>query len=165
MSVFVNRGNGLFSRRSSNFGWATSTSAGVGLGSEVVAMGDLNRDRKLDVVEAKWDEVSVFVNSPGLCTVPWVGWVKLRAARRLIAGEALQGREDNVAQGRRPGLGLRPEARPGNGAPEGRQGEPRRQCGRQVVNKLLAVAGSAGLAGSLALGGSLAMRWTTSFIR
>ena len=85
MSVFVNRGSGLFSRRSSNFGWATSTSAGVGLGSEVVAMGDLNRDRKLDVVEAKWDEVSVFVNSPGLCTVPWVGTVKLRAARRLIA--------------------------------------------------------------------------------
>ena len=31
------------------------------------------------------------------------------------------------------------------------------------MNKLLAVAGSAGLAGLLALGGSLAMRWTHVF--
>ena len=84
MTVFVNGGNGTF-RRHFDFGRNDYTSQEVGPGSEAVALGDLNGDRRLDVVEARSDEVSVFVNAPGMCTVPDVSRRKLPAARRLLA--------------------------------------------------------------------------------
>ena len=70
MSVFVNGGKGTFGR-GFEYGWLASTSEATGSGSEAVALGDLNGDRKLDVVEAMWDEVSVYVRAPGFCTVPY----------------------------------------------------------------------------------------------
>jgi FG-GAP-like repeat/PASTA domain len=84
MSVFVNGGRGTF-RHVFDYGRRDYTSEDVGLGSEVVALGDLNNDRKLDVVETRWDEVSVFVNAPGLCTVPDVTTRKLADAKRVLA--------------------------------------------------------------------------------
>ena len=84
MSVFVNGGKGTF-RHVFDYGRRDYTSEDVGLGSEVVALGDLNNDRKLDVVETRWDEVSVFVNAPGLCTVPDVTTRKLADAKRVLA--------------------------------------------------------------------------------
>jgi hypothetical protein len=83
MSVFVNTGNGTFRRRF-EYGPVPYNGSGAGLGSEAVALGDVNGDRRADVVVAMWDEVAVFVNSPGLCTVPWVNTVKLAAAKRRI---------------------------------------------------------------------------------
>ena len=84
MSVFVNGGKGTF-RRVFDYGRRDYTSEDVGLGSEAVALGDLNRDHKLDVVEPMWDVVSVFINAPGLCTVPDVTTRKLADARRVLA--------------------------------------------------------------------------------
>jgi FG-GAP-like repeat/PASTA domain/FG-GAP repeat len=84
MSVFVNGGKGTF-RKHFDYGWIGPTGSGVGLGSEAVALGDLNRDHKLDVVEPTWDEVSVFINAPGLCTVPLVEELKLSVARKRLA--------------------------------------------------------------------------------
>jgi trimeric autotransporter adhesin len=84
MSVFVNRGQGTFGHVF-DYGRNDYTSNDVGLGSEAVALGDLNRDHRLDVVEPRWDEVSVFVNAPGLCTVPDLTVHKLVDAKRLLA--------------------------------------------------------------------------------
>lgn len=84
MSVFVNGGKGTF-RRHFDYGWIDYTSQEVGLGSEAVALGDLNGDHKLDAVEPRWDEVSVFINAPGLCTVPRVESLRLQSARRVLA--------------------------------------------------------------------------------
>lgn len=84
MSVFVNGGKGTL-RKHFDHGWNGFTGSGVGLGSEAVALGDLNRDHKLDVVEASWDEVSVFINAPGLCTVQDVVSLKLSVARKRLA--------------------------------------------------------------------------------
>ena len=83
MTVLVNGGKGTF-RRHFDYGLNDYTSQDVGPGSEAVALGDLNADRRLDVVEARFDEVSVFVNAPGTCTVPEVGGTKLAVARRLV---------------------------------------------------------------------------------
>jgi hypothetical protein len=83
MTAFVNRGNGTF-RRHLDYGRKDYTSRDVGQGSEVIAIDDLNGDRKLDVVEARSDEVSVFVNAPR-CTVPYLWGAKLAAARRMLA--------------------------------------------------------------------------------
>ena len=47
--------------------------------------GDLNNDRKLDVVETRWDEIFVLENAPGLCTVPDVTTRKLADAKRVLA--------------------------------------------------------------------------------
>lgn len=85
MTAFVNGGKGTF-RRHFDFGRNDYTSQEVGPGSEAVALGDLNADHRLDVVEARWgDEVSVFVNAPGMCTVPDVFGTRLAAARRRLA--------------------------------------------------------------------------------
>jgi hypothetical protein len=84
MSVFVNEGTGTF-HRNLNFGWIAYTRKEVGLGSEAVALGDLNGDRRLDVVEPLWAEVSVYVNTPGLCMVPAVESLKLSVARKRLA--------------------------------------------------------------------------------
>ena len=84
MTVFVNGGKGTF-RRHFDYGMSDSTSQDVGQGSEAIALGDLNGDRRADVVEARFDEVSVFVNAPGMCTVPDVYGARLAAARRRLA--------------------------------------------------------------------------------
>ena len=84
MTVFVNGGKGTF-RRHFDYGMRDSKSQDVGQGSEAIALGDLNGDRRPDVVEARFDELSVFVNAPGTCTVPDVYWKKLAVARRLLA--------------------------------------------------------------------------------
>ena len=84
MTVLVNGGNGTF-RRHFDFARNDYTSQSVGQGSEAIALGDLNADRRLDVVEARSDEVSVLVNDPRMCTVPDLSGKKLPAARRLLA--------------------------------------------------------------------------------
>ena len=84
MTVFVNGGKGTF-RRHFDFGRNDYTSQEVGPGSEAVALGYLNGDRRLDVVEARSDEISVLVNDPRMCTVPDLSGKKLPAARRLLA--------------------------------------------------------------------------------
>jgi FG-GAP-like repeat/PASTA domain/FG-GAP repeat len=84
LTVFINRGNGTF-RRHFDYGKNNYTSQDVGQGSEAIALGDLNGDHRPDVVEARFDEVSVFVNAPGTCTVPNVLGKKLAVARRLLA--------------------------------------------------------------------------------
>ena len=84
MTVFVNGGKGTF-RRHFDYGMSDSTSQDVGQGSEAIALGDLNGDRRADVVEARFDEVSVFVNAPGMCTVPDVYGTRLAVARRRLA--------------------------------------------------------------------------------
>jgi hypothetical protein len=84
MTVFVNGGKGTF-RRHFDYGMSDSTSQDVGQGSEAIALGDLNGDRRADVLEARFDEVSVFVNAPGMCTVPDVFGRRLAVARRRLA--------------------------------------------------------------------------------
>ena len=84
MTVLVNGGKGTF-RRHFDYGLNDYTSRDVGQGSEAVALGDLNGDHRLDIVEARFDEVSVFVNAPRWCTVPDLSGTKLGAARRLLA--------------------------------------------------------------------------------
>ena len=84
MTVFVNGGKRTF-RRHFDYGMRDSKSQDVGQGSEAIALGDLNRDHRPDVVEARFDELSVFVNAPGTCTVPDVYWKRLAVARRLLA--------------------------------------------------------------------------------
>lgn len=84
MTVLVNGGNGNF-RRHFDYGYNDYTAQDVGQGSEVVALGDLNGDRRLDAVEARFDELSVFVNAPGTCTVPDLSGTKLARAKRLLA--------------------------------------------------------------------------------
>ena len=84
MTVFVNGGKGTF-RRHFDYGMRGAYSKDVGRGSEAIALGDLNGDRRADVVEARFDEVSVFVNAPGMCTVPDVFDTRLAVARRRLA--------------------------------------------------------------------------------
>ena len=84
MTVLVNGGNGTFGRHF-DYGHNDYTSQDVGQGSEVVALGDLNGDRRLDAVEARFDELSLFVNAPGACTVPDLSGTKLAKAKRLLA--------------------------------------------------------------------------------
>ena len=83
MTVLVNGGHGTF-RHHFDFGRNNYTSQEVGQGSEAVALGDLNGDHRMDVVEARSDELSVFVNAPGWCTVPDVSGRQLPAARRML---------------------------------------------------------------------------------
>ena len=84
MTVFVNGGKRTFHRHF-DYGMSDSTSQDVGQGSEAIALGDLNGDRRADLVEARFDEVSVFVNAPGMCTVPDVFGTKVPVARRRLA--------------------------------------------------------------------------------
>ena len=82
ISVRLNRGSGKLGNR---FDYGPLDDEDVGLGAEAVALGDLSGDRRLDVVTAHWDYVSVFINAPGLCDVPEVRWIKLAAAKRTLA--------------------------------------------------------------------------------
>jgi hypothetical protein len=87
MTVFVNGGKGTF-RRHFNYGIRSLFHLGDGRGSEAIALGDLNGDGRADVVEGgqtRSDEVSVFVNAPGMCTVPDVFYTTLPMARRRLA--------------------------------------------------------------------------------
>jgi hypothetical protein len=84
LTVFVNKGDGTF-RAHYKYGPIPYNGDTVDLGSEAIALGDLNGDRRLDVVVPKWTRVSVFINSPGLCMVQEVRWIKLEAARRRLA--------------------------------------------------------------------------------
>ena len=120
------RRQGTF-RRHFDFGRNDYTSQEVGPGSEAVALGDLNGDRRLDVVEARSDEVSVFVNAPGMCTVPDVSSSKLAAARRLLAERHCRIGRIKWHKGGTAGYiwSQRPEV--GVVIPEGREGEPRRR--------------------------------------
>jgi FG-GAP-like repeat/PASTA domain len=101
MTVFVNGGKGTF-RRQFDYGRRDYTSQEVGPGSEAIALGDLNGDQRPDVVEARSDEVSVYVNAPGMCTVPEVSGAKLAVAKRLLAERhcavgKIRWRKDGVA--------------------------------------------------------------------
>jgi hypothetical protein len=82
ISVLVNKGKGTFSGR---FDYGYGSDEDVGFGAEAVALGDLNNDRRLDVVVPRWLSVAVFINSPGVCTVREVRWIKLAAARGILA--------------------------------------------------------------------------------
>jgi hypothetical protein len=82
ISVLLNKGGGRLGAR---WDYGRLTEDDAGLGAEVVALGDLSGDRRLDVVTAKWDYVSVFVNKPGLCTVQDVEFIQLAAAKRKLA--------------------------------------------------------------------------------
>jgi hypothetical protein len=84
ITVLVNGGRGTF-RRHFDYGLSDYTSQDVGQGSEAIALGDLNADHRLDVVEARSDELSVYLNDPGRCTVPEVSGEKLAVAKRLLA--------------------------------------------------------------------------------
>ena len=83
LTVLVNLGKGKFHYL--DYGSNDYTSQDVGGGSEAIALGDLNADHRPDVVEARSDEVSVFVNAPGWCTVPNVYVTSLARARKLLA--------------------------------------------------------------------------------
>ena len=82
ISVLLNKGGGRLGAR---WDYGPLTEDDAGFGAEVVALGDLSGDRRLDVVTAKWDYVSVFINSPGLCTVQGVELIQLAAAKRKLA--------------------------------------------------------------------------------
>jgi hypothetical protein len=84
ITVFVNGGKGTF-RRHFDYGRREAYSTDIGRGSEAIALGDLNGDRRAEVVEARFDEVTVFVNAPGVCTVPDVFGRRLPVARRRLA--------------------------------------------------------------------------------
>jgi hypothetical protein len=87
MTVFINGGKGTF-RRHFNYGIRSLFHLGDGRGSESIALGDLNGDGRADVVEGgptRSDEVSVFVNAPGMCTVPDLFETRLAVARRRLA--------------------------------------------------------------------------------
>jgi hypothetical protein len=77
VSVLANRGDGRF--RSGPYYRA-------GRGPDSVAIGDLNGDRKPDLVTANADgnAVSVLLNATGLCAVPSVIGAMLAAAKRAI---------------------------------------------------------------------------------
>jgi FG-GAP-like repeat/PASTA domain len=75
--VLVNRGDGSFEPR---LGYP------AGRNPFAVAVGDMNRDGAFDVVTAngEGDDVSVLLNTPGLCTVQDVWRMTVPAARRTI---------------------------------------------------------------------------------
>jgi hypothetical protein len=77
VSVLVNRGDGSFEPR---LGYQ------AGKNPFSVAVGDLNGDGALDVVTAnnEGNDVSVLLNTPGLCTVQNVWRMTVAAARRTI---------------------------------------------------------------------------------
>jgi hypothetical protein len=79
VSVLVNRGDGSFQAK---------LDYGTGLRPWSVAIGDLNGDGKPDLATANYyapGTVSVFANTPGLCTAQDVKRQTLPAAKRTIA--------------------------------------------------------------------------------
>jgi hypothetical protein len=74
----------LFAGSAPSFTPARSYPTGAGPSS--VAIGDLNRDGGPDLVAANYavKSVSVFINTPGLCTVQNVNGKALSKARRTI---------------------------------------------------------------------------------
>ena len=145
MTVFVNGGKGTF-RRHFDYGMSDSTSQDVGQGSEAIALGDLNGDRRADVVEARFDEVSVFVNAPGMCTVPDAVRNEARSGQAAARREALLRREGQTDQGRHPRPRLATAAERGNGPAQGREGEPLRR--EVTMKRLLVILSLAALAGA-----------------
>ncbi|HEX9350722.1 MAG TPA: FG-GAP-like repeat-containing protein [Gaiellaceae bacterium] len=84
VSALLNRGNGRFRRRF-DYERISLVKDGLGYGARAIAIGDLNGDRKPDVVTPRWAYLSVFINTPGLCTVPRVEGVALRGAEQALA--------------------------------------------------------------------------------
>jgi hypothetical protein len=84
VSALLNRGNGRFRRRL-DYESTDYTNQSLGYGARAIAIGDLNGDRRPDVVTPRWAFISVFVNTPGLCTVPRVEALTLAAARKALA--------------------------------------------------------------------------------
>jgi hypothetical protein len=81
VSVFTNRGAGTFAPRV-DFGPKTRDDEGYGV--RAIAIGDLNGDRRPDLVTARWQSIAVFLNRPGLCTVQDVRYQRLAAAKATI---------------------------------------------------------------------------------
>jgi hypothetical protein len=87
MTVFVNGGKGTF-RRHFNYGIRSLFHLGFGRGPEAIALGDVNGDGRTDVVEGgqtRSNDVSLFINAPGMCTVPDLFDTRLAVARRRLA--------------------------------------------------------------------------------
>jgi len=122
ITVLVNGGRGTF-RRHFDYGLNDYISQEVGQGSEAIALGDVNADRRLDVVEARWEEISVLVNAPGTCTVPDVLGKKLAVARRLLAERQCAVGKVRFRKGHRLLAGLVWKQRPNLGTvlPKGRK--------------------------------------------
>lgn len=80
VSVLLNRGDGGFAPK-------LDYQAGRSLWSWQFSIGDLNADRKPDLVtaNARANTVSVLINKPGLCNVQYVVRKTLAAARQMLA--------------------------------------------------------------------------------
>jgi hypothetical protein len=122
ITALVNGGRGTF-RRHFDYGLNDYISQEVGQGSEAIALGDVNADHRLDVVEARSDEISVLVNAPGTCTVPDVLGKKLAVARRLLAERQCAVGKVRFRKGHRQLAGLVWSQRPNLGTvlPKGRK--------------------------------------------
>jgi hypothetical protein len=84
VSALFNRGNGTLHRRV-DYEWIDLVKDSVGFGARAIAIGDLNGDRRPDVATPRWAYISVFINTPGLCTVPRVEGLPLASASRVLA--------------------------------------------------------------------------------
>ncbi len=139
ISVLINKGGGRLGAR-----WDYGPlDEDAGLGAEVVALGDLSGDGRFDVVTAKWDYVSVFVNRPGLCTVQDVELIKFAAARRKLARAHCRVGKIRHTYGvsMTRGTGVLAEPSCWDGATQGRQGQSRRQSGAEAMTMRRQVAG------------------------
>jgi hypothetical protein len=85
VSALLNRGDGRFRKRLLNYESTDFTNQELGYGARAIAIGDLSGDGRPDVVTPRWAFISVFVNTPGLCTVPRVEELTLAAARKALA--------------------------------------------------------------------------------
>ena len=81
VSTLLNRGDGSFQPKL-DYGITNAI-----LGPNSVAIGDLNRDGKADLVTSAYaaNSFSVLINTPGLCTVQDVSSETLQTAKRTIA--------------------------------------------------------------------------------
>jgi hypothetical protein len=83
VSALLNKGTGSFRRRL-DYESTDYTNDFLGYGARAIAIGDLNGDRRPDVVTPRWTHISVFINRPGLCTVPRVEGLALTAAKQAV---------------------------------------------------------------------------------
>jgi beta-lactam-binding protein with PASTA domain len=92
----------------------------VGFGARAIAIGDLNGDRRPDVVTPRWGYISVFLNAPGQCTVPRVEGLSLAAARQVLArGHCREGRVRRNHWYLKPGYVYSQTPMPGTMLPRG----------------------------------------------
>jgi hypothetical protein len=86
-SVLTNRGDGSFEARGGDGRFRARGIYRTGRHPHSVAIGDLNGDRKPDLVTADVapDQVSVLLNTSGFCTVQNVKRLTLPAAKRTLA--------------------------------------------------------------------------------